>query len=183
MSSDNTLRSRARAREEGAWHRNGVRGARVGSGEDVNERERLQKYVTEEAAAIGELKLLVGSASGGELDMSAESLGALDAFVTNLTSRPGWHTWEVFERFGDIRAWLAARLAYYIGGYARREYGAEWYMSADGGSQASRMPVMAVDGIEFCPLEVAWAMLQRERTGGMVGFFADLERQRFRRPI
>lgn len=113
--------------------------------------------------------------------MSAESLGALDAFIANLTSRPGWHTWEVFERFGDIRAWLATRLAYYMGSYARRKYGAEWYMSQDSGSQANPMPVMAVDGIEFCPLEVAWAVLQRERSGGMVGFFADLERERLKR--
>ncbi len=78
----------------------------------MSEHERLRKYVAEEAASVGELKLLVGSASGGELDISAESLAALDAFIGNLTSRPGWYTWEVFERFGDIRAWLATRLAY-----------------------------------------------------------------------
>jgi hypothetical protein len=150
-------------------------------GERVNQQERLRRYVGEEATAIGELKLLVGSASGGELDFSAESLGALDAFVANLTSRPGWHTWEVFERFGDVRAWLAARLAYYMGSYARREYGAEWYMSSAGSSQASPMPVMAVDGIEFCPLEIAWAILQRERSGGMVAFFGNVERKRLRR--
>ncbi len=149
--------------------------------ERVNEHERLRKYVAEEAASVGELKLLVGSASGGELDVSAECLAALDAFIGNLTSRPGWHTWEVFERFGDIRAWLATRLAYYMGSYARREYGAEWYMSSAAGSQAGPMPVMAVDGVEFCPLEVAWSVLQRERSGGMVGFFADLEQERLKR--
>jgi hypothetical protein len=68
-----------------------------------------------------------------------------------------------------------------MGAYARLEYGAEWYLSSDGGSQACHMPVMAVAGIEFCPLEIAWAVLQRERSGGMVGFFADLEAERLRR--
>ncbi len=147
----------------------------------MNEQERLEKYMAEEPLAIGELKLLVGSASGGELDMSVASLGALDAFVTNLTSRPGWHAWEIFARFGDMRAWLATRLAYYIAGYARQEYGAEWYMSSGAGSRTSPLPVMAVAGVEFCPLEIAWGIVQRERSGGMVAFFADLESERLKR--
>jgi hypothetical protein len=38
--------------------------------------------------------------------------------------------------------------------------------------------VLAVKGIEFSPLEVAMALLDRGVQGGLVGFFADLEVER-----
>ena len=47
---------------------------------------------------------------------------------------------------------------------------------------AKGSPVLSVEGVEFSPLEIAWALLAGEVEGGLVGFFADLEAERLTRP-
>ena len=67
----------------------------------------LAEFVADEAPAIDQLRRLVGGEAGKRLDGSSESLGLLDAVLTNLTGGDQWEESELFAGLGDMRTWLA----------------------------------------------------------------------------
>ena len=142
--------------------------------------DEFAHFVADEGPAIEQLRHLVGGNAGKHLDGSSDSLGVLDTFVANLISTPEWERSELFEGLGDIRVWLAVRVAYYMGLYARNELGCEWFLGEDSESDTHGTPVLAVDGIEFSPLLVSAALLEGGVQAGLVGFFADLEIERIK---
>ena len=142
--------------------------------------EAFREFVQDEGPALEQLRALVGGEAAKHLDGSADSLGVLDAFVVNLTASPDWEHSELYAEVRDIRKWLAVRIAYYMGVYARNSYGCDWHPSQlDDPAKGS--PVLSVEGVEFSPLEVAWSLLAGDVEGGLVGFFADLEAERLTR--
>lgn len=140
--------------------------------------EELAQFLADEGPAIEQLRRLIGGDAAKRLDGSSNSLGVVDTFVANLTSSSGWENSALFDGLGEVRKWLAIRVAYFIGLYARHDMGCEWYLSADAESPLFATPVLAIDGIEFSPLEVSWALLDGGVQDGLVGFFADLEVRR-----
>ena len=134
----------------------------------------FEDFVQEEDACLDELRSLMGAADGS-LNGSLDSLHNLDLFVSSLTGQPNWDTSWPFEDFPRARAWLTVRIAYYIGYCARTFYGASWYPCAGPEEQLKGTPVVAVEGLEFSPLEVASALVEKRLSAGLVGFFADLE--------
>ena len=140
--------------------------------------DEFASFVADEGPAIEQLRRLVGGNAGKHLDGSSDSLGILDTFVANLIATPEWERSDLFLGLGDMRLWLGVRVAYYMGLYARRELGCEWYLSWDSESDAYGTPVLAIDGIEFSPLLVSAALLNGGVHAGLVGFFTDLEIER-----
>src|SRR4029453_14931260 len=141
----------------------------------------LESYVRDEGPALDELRRFVGGQAGVALDGSTASLAILDAFIRNLIAVPDWEGSRLLVDFPKIRSWLAVCVAYYIGRYARSQYGCPWYLSINTDSAAHGTPVMAVNGIEFSPLETAPPFLSGGVIGGLVVLFADLETERLKR--
>lgn len=135
--------------------------------------EKFRQFVADEPAAIEELRRFAGGELSKRLDGSLESLSLLDSFVSNVTSNPQWETSSLFEGL-HIRSWLAVRLAYYLGLYLRRTYGAEWYLSRDASAPVLGTPVMIVGEMEISPLEIADAYLRGTVDGGLTGVARDL---------
>ena len=140
--------------------------------------DEFAHFVADEGPAIEQLRRLVGGNAGKHLDGSSDSLGVLDTFVANLIATPKWERSELFDGLGDIRLWLAVRVAYYMALFARGELGCDWYLCADSESDLYGTPVLAIDGIEFSPLVVSAALLEGGVDAGLVGFFTDLEIER-----
>ena len=143
---------------------------------DPRLQERLRRFVSDEAALIEQLRTFVGVALAPRLDGDPDSLATLDAFLNKLTEDPEWARSPLFEEIADdMETWLTLRIAYYLGLVLRRRFGCEWNLSEDSRSPVKGTPVMHISGVELSPLEIAWARLNGEVSGGLKQLLEDLE--------
>ena len=128
----------------------------------------FEEFVSDEPAAIEQLRSFVGGELTRCLDLRVESLALLDEYVTNLTASPDWDESPLLQNANaNVRSWLTVRLAYYLAAVIRSGLGGSWRLEGD-------EPVLDLEYINISPLEIASACLRGEVDGGLSGLYTDL---------